>query len=298
MKKALLLSCAFCATFSAFAQIPNASFENWSNSNGYNTPDGWSNINAMTAPMSVYTAEKGTPGTVGSSYLKLTSKTVAGMGVMPGIVATGNINPTTMSVSGGFDYNMRPANLTGSWQYMSGNSTDQAVVAAYLTKWDMGNMKRDTVAIAMRSLTGMVMSWATFSVPFTYSKGVMPDTALIVMSSSGMTPANNSYLYVDNLAFAGNVAGTGVSSITSISGIQVYPNPATDELTVNFSTTSAQTCTLSVTDMVGRTITSQHVKATQGRNHTSVNVHGLASGSYLLRINNGLESAVSHITIK
>lgn len=298
MKKVLLFACAAFAMLNASAQIPNAGFENWSNTAGYNMPDGWGNLNPMTTSMSVYTAEKGTPGSPGASYLKLTSRTVAGMGVMPGIAATGNLNMSTMSVTGGFANSTRPANLTGNWQYMGGNGSDNGFVAAYLTRWNTTTMKRDTVASAVHLLSGMVMSWATFSIPFTYNKGFAPDSALIILSSSGMTPANNSYLYVDNLAFSGTVATTGVANTTSAVNLSIYPNPASSDLAVSFTSAAAKTYTLTLTDMLGKVIRSQEVSALQGQNKTTISTHGIAAGNYLLLLKSGTAVSVNRVTIQ
>lgn len=293
MKKTLLSLFAALSAFGAAAQIPNAGFENWSNSAGYNTPDNWDNLNAMTSPMSVYTAEKGMPGSPGNSYLKLTSRNVSGMGVMPGIAATGNINMNTFAVTGGFPNTTRPANLTGKWQYMSGNGVDMGFVAAYLTKWNMTTMQRDTVATAMKPLTGMVMSWGSFTAPFTYSKGFNPDTAVIILSASGTTPAANSYLYVDDLAFSGSVAPTSVANAASpLPGVSIFPNPATSELTVTLPDAANYFFTLS--DLLGKVVRSQSVNAAQ----ISLNTNGLPAGEYILTVSNGQQAAMNKVSIR
>ena len=54
-------------TLSAFAQIPNNGFENWSSAGSYNNPDSWGNLNSVTSVLSVYTCVKGTPGAVGTA---------------------------------------------------------------------------------------------------------------------------------------------------------------------------------------------------------------------------------------
>lgn len=298
-KTTLVLASLLMAAHCAFAQIPNASFESWDNSAGYNVPDSWANMNAMTAPMSVYTAQKGTPGVAGSaSYLKLTSKTVSGMGVMPGIAATGTINASTMAVTGGFANATRPANLTGSWQYMGGSASDQGFVAAYLTKWNAVTMQRDTVATAMEMLSGMAMSWSTFSIPFTYNEGFNPDTALIILSSSGMAPVANSYLYVDNLAFSGSVAATGIATLTTVQGLAVYPNPARQRLAVSFTAVAAKEYTIQLTDALGRVMLSQPMKAAQGQNKETIDVSGLPAGSYQLSIWDGSASQSQSVVLQ
>lgn len=75
-----------------FAQIPNSGFETWMSMGTYENPDGWATPNDFTTSAGVYTAEKGTPGSPGSSYLKLTSKTV-GSTVVNGIAVSGVIDP-------------------------------------------------------------------------------------------------------------------------------------------------------------------------------------------------------------
>ena len=81
--------------------IPNGGFENWSMPNGYNVPDSWATLNDLTAPLTVYTCTKGTPGSPGASYLKLTSKSVAGIGVVPGVAVSGSLNSSSFFIFAG-----------------------------------------------------------------------------------------------------------------------------------------------------------------------------------------------------
>jgi hypothetical protein len=298
MKKTILCSAFVMVALGAFAQIPNAGFENWSTTGGYDNPDSWGTLNAMTTSMSVYTAEKGTPGSPGASYLKLTSKTVTGMGVMPGIAATGAVDMATMSVTGGFAYATRPAILTGSWQYMAMSGSDQGFIAVYLTKWNSSTMTRDTVASAVKPLTGMAMSWATFSIPLTYNKSFAPDSSLIIMSSSGMTPANGSYLWVDNLAFSGT-GPTGISSAeNTINSIALYPNPARDKINISYSVKMSGDYTMKITDISGKVINTQTVRATQGNNKLSIDIPALAAGVYSLGLSNGTQSTAHKFVVQ
>lgn len=298
MKKLLLLLAAATIAGSTTAQIPNAGFENWSNTSGYNTPDNWSNLNSMSASASVYTAEKGTPGNPGSSYLKLTSKTVSGLGVVPGIAATGQINTSTMSVSGGFPWTTRSQSLTGNWQYMAYGS-DAGFIAVYLTKWNAASGMRDTVASSVSTLSGMVMSWGSFTKNLTYFKGFNPDSALIILSSSGATPVANSYLYVDNLAFSGTVATTAVSTtVSGVAGLSVFPNPASSQITISLTASTPGAYTVKLVDMVGRVVRTQSLMATKGQISTMLNTEGISSGTYLLSVNNRSESSTVSVTIQ
>ena len=149
MKKSILsFIAATTISVTAFAQIPNSSFENWTAVGTYSVPNGWGTLNNTTTLAGVYTATKGTPGSPGNSYLKLTSKTV-GTGVVNGIAVSGVLDSMTMMPKSGFAYNMRPANFTGKWQHMIYGSS-QGSIKVTLTRWDTGTNMRMPVASGTR----------------------------------------------------------------------------------------------------------------------------------------------------
>ena len=291
MKKIFLLIAIAC-TNATFAQIPNAGFENWTSMGSYNNPNNWDQLNAMTASMSVYTCTKGTPGDPGTAYLKLTSQTVSGMGVMPGIATTGTINMSTMNVGGGFAYSQRPQDISGVWQYMAYGS-DAGFVAVYLTKWDAAMGMRDTVAMALQSLSGMVMTWTSFSVSLMYMTGETPDTAQIILSSSGSKPVANSYLYIDNLAFAGSVAG--IKNNFAHAEIKLFPNPASDRLVLNLSNSSVTKGQIEIFDILGKKVSS--LNNVDFMTSTTIDISNLTKGEYLIKVNT-YEEIISQKFIK
>jgi hypothetical protein len=286
MKKTIFTFVA--ATFisvSAFAQIPNNSFENWTSAGAYSNPDSWDNLNSMTTSMSVYTATKGTGGATGggSAYLKLISKTVSGMGVMPGVAVSGMIDMTTYKPKSGFPFTQQPVKLTGSWQYMA-SGADAGFISVYLTKWNSTMMMRDTVAKAKQNLSGMAMSWATFNINLTYLSSTAPDSAIIVLSASGNTPVNGSYLYVDNLSFSGTV--TGVKNIeNNISNVSIYPNPSTDNISIEMNVQKMSSVKFQLVDLTGKLIKELNAGDIQGKYNTTINTVGISKGTYFLKVN-------------
>ncbi len=282
MKKLSTLFCSIVLTGSAFAQIPNASFESWTAHTGYDTPDQWGNLNSFTGTASVYTCEKGTPGASGASYIKLTSKTVV-LPVAPGIAVTGSINTTTLSVSGGFAYTLRPASLTGQWQYAT-TGTDSGHVMALLTKWNLATNKRDTVAFANKTVGGTLSTWTAFTINLNYYSGKLPDTAMILLASSGTTPVANNSLYIDTLAFAGNVPSGVVTVNTNSTPSIIYPNPSGGNANLYYYSITGGNIRLSVLDFSGRLIKESTTNAAIGENNFQVNVSGLVHGMYVLRI--------------
>jgi hypothetical protein len=295
MKK-IVLTLSTCISFVSLslAQIPNAGFENWTSAGSYNTPDKWSNLNPTTAPASVYTCVKGTPGNPGSSYINLTSKTVL-TAVAPGVAVSGRINTSTYKADRGFPCTMQPSTLTGNWQYMA-MGADQGYISVLLTKWNSSMMMEDTVAYTIHPLAGMVMSWASFNIPITYRSGAMPDSALIVLSASGKTPVNNSMLYVDNLSFTGSAAG--ISEIgNAVSQLNAYPIPAKDQLNVEFSTGNSESLKIQMIDVLGNVIFEKTPAASSGEIKESINTASFSKGVYFLRILSNSGSSIRKIII-
>lgn len=288
--KLKLLSLSLGLSISLFAQIPNNGFENWTSMGTYNNPNSWGTLNNTTAVAGVYTATKATPGSPGTAYMKLTSKTVSGFGVVNGIAVSGVIDSIAMLPKSGFAFNQRPASFTGKWQHMIYGSS-QGSITVQLTYWDAVNNVRVPVATANQTLSGMAMSWANFTIPFTYANGNNPDTCIIVLKASGAVPTNNDYLWVDNLAFAGSVVGLKDNSNT-IQTLTVFPNPSSEQINLSFSSIKNQEVKIELLDLTGKIILSKTEKTQSGITHKTLDIKGIAKGIYFINLTNesGIET--------
>lgn len=273
MKKRVLTAALLMITAFGFSQIPNQSFEDWSSMGGYDIPNAWGTMNNTTAASSVYTATKGTPGNVGSAYLKLTSKTV-GSTVVNGIAVSGVLDSITQMPISGFAFSQRPQSFTGKWQHMISGSS-QGSVSVTLTRWNNG--QRETVATADQTLSGMAMSWSSFTVNFTYQSTETPDSCIIVLKASGASPANGDYLWVDNLAFTGSA--TGISEISE-QALVTSPNPANNEIVISGSKAFQQGDRLIITDLFGKVVFDN---ITNG-NTMTVSTASFANGTYIYKL--------------
>ncbi len=284
MKKIILsITTSICIAATALAQIPNNSFENWTSMGSYINPDNWDQLNAMTAAMgSVYTCTKGTPGYVGSSYLKLTSQTISMMGVMPGIAATGTLNTSSYMVSGGFPFTQRPQSIKGEWQYMGGSTTDSAMIAVYLTQWNTAMGMRDTVAMLMSKTRGMAMTWTSFNLNLMYMNGGTPDTAQIILASGNLVnPVSGSYLFVDNLSFAGSVAGIKENNLHAVS-VNLFPNPASYKLVINLTNSKSVKGQIDIYDVIGKKVKS--LSDVDFTTNTIIDIADLNTGGYFVKL--------------
>lgn len=285
--KTLLKSIALLfSTTTVFAQIPNAGFETWSTVSTYSVPAGWGTLNNT---YTVQTATKGTPGSPGSSYLKLTSKTY-GASVINGIAVSGVLDSITMQPKSGFPFTQQPATFTGKWQHMISGSS-QGSVMVYLTRWDSGMNMRMPVASGGTTLGGMAMSWANFTITLNYVDTSLPDSCMIVLAASGANPANGDYLWVDNLAFSGTVTGL-TEKQNSINNLSVFPNPATNNINLNFNVKQNQTIGIELFDVRGKKVYESNIGAVQGSVSQSINTTEFAKGIYTLKIasENGVEN--------
>lgn len=295
MKKSILTSIAAAFACIAVAQIPNSGFENWTNMGAYENPDGWGTLNNTTTMASVYTVTKATPGSPGNFYMKITSKTV-GTAVAGGIAVSGRLDSMTMQPISGFAFNQRPANFTGKWQHMIYGSSQGSVLAT-LTRWDIGLNQRVTVATASVTLSGMAMSWANFSLPFSYTDGAFPDTCIIVLKASGSNPTNNDYLWVDNLAFTGAVAA--IENQNSLSGgVQLYPSPARDIFTVELNLKSTQRISIELTDLTGKAVICNYLTVNSGKTKHVLNISMLSKGVYILKVAGESGSELKKVVIE
>lgn len=285
MKRIITLFAAVAIGSGAYAQIPNGGFESWMNMGSYSMPDQWDQLNAMTASASTFTCMEGTPGSLGTAYIKLVSKTVTGMGVMPGIATCGVLDMSSMSniqPKSGFPYTSRPAQLTGNWQYMAYGS-DQGYISVLLTKWNTSMSMRDTVAYTKQLLSGMAMSWAPFTMNLTYKSAATPDSAIIVLSASGATPVANSYLYADNLAFAGST--TSVASVANPDNtVAVVPNPAHGNATISYTSNAAENIDIQVISIDGRVEYDKVTKVINGQNDIPLDISGLSKGMHIVSL--------------
>jgi hypothetical protein len=284
MKKSILSAIVFATiNCSVNAQIPNSGFETWMNMGSYENPDGWSTLNDFTTAAGVYTAEKGTPGSPGTSYLKLTSKMV-GPTVVNGIAVSGVLDPATQQPISGFAFNQQPSALTGKWQHMIYGSS-QGSITVTLTRWDAAMNSRMVVATANKVLTGMAMSWANFSIPLVYTDSQAPDSCIIVLKASGNNPTDQDYLWVDNLAFTGHVAGLAEQNI--FADLTIYPNPTTENFTLNLQSKEAQAISLALISVTGEILYSKNEDIKVGANSITLPSIGIAKGNYLVRITAG-----------
>ena len=287
-----IFTLAFFALFvalSTYAQdsIPNGGFEHWTRGGAnYFDPDGWRTANPYTSAAGVVCVNQDSATQHSGSYCaNLTTKAVAGQ-LAPGTLTTGSIDVATFSIVGGLPVSSRPLSVQGWYQYTpSGSDTGLVSVTLWTTSiaspLGTGSMDMHTAA-----------TWTYFNVPITYTSGGTPDTAQVIIVSSGYHGTAGSVMLVDDVSYSYT---SGINENNMIQ-VKTYPNPVTD---VEFfhldEAVELQQSSIAFFDATGR-----QVKQVEVTNHSfQVDTRNLATGVYTYRlVNNGTVAGTGKINVQ
>lgn len=98
--------------------------------------------------------------------------------------------------------------------------------------------------------------------------------------------SNWNYYRIKQVDKDGKTAYSNVAAINFEKGASVviiYPNPAKDKLTIEYTATKAGSVQLQVLDSKGSLVLTDNAPVTVGRNTNSINITALTSGVYILR---------------
>jgi hypothetical protein len=134
----------------------------------------------------------------------------------------------------------------------------------------------------------------------------LADAAITVLASGFLTPSSNSNgpsfgLWVA-LATGGALVElpilTSVSDAAVNASVQMFPNPTTDLLRVQYSLKSSAAIGLKVRDLAGKEIVTQYVGRQSAGSHTiELNVNTLPAGTYLVELHNDQQRVVQKINV-
>ena len=281
-KFTIILTVLIAMTITSNAQIPNGGFEAWVNyvDSGdcntphfvYQTPDMWKGSLGTNCLLYLYSIEKNNesyPAGTGQFSMKIQTDTADDVRGLAAI-ATGNQSPMAPA----FPITGHPTSLTGYYKFLPLNGDTMNIV---IVLFQSGAM------VAGGTLTGTatISNWTSFNVPI--SAYTTADSALIFLASFNLTggtlPHGNSALYIDNLNFDNLI--TSVSEQTSENTtFSLYPNPASDIVTLNIGNTNNADLTLNIYNVIGTLVKSEMMK----QNQQQINIGDLSNGIYMVTI--------------
>jgi hypothetical protein len=103
----------------------------------------------------------------------------------------------------------------------------------------------------------------------------------VLIRFKGVSASGND-VYVDNINVA---APTGITEETNVSSVSVYPNPMTNNATVDFTLTDASKVSITLVNALGQAvITSELGNLSTGAHNYSLNTESIRAGLYFLTI--------------
>ena len=79
--------------------------------------------------------------------------------------------------------------------------------------------------------------------------------------------------------------------------LTLYPNPASDKLSLSFETGSDEIATLTIVNQLGQTVMTKKVSVTDGVYNDNLDISSFAKGIYSVRVQTDSESSVQKLLI-
>lgn len=277
----MLVALTWAGVADAQTQIPVGDFETWAQPpfTSYEEPSGgwWTTLNGLTGLGSPETVTKTTDSHSGTYAAKLTTQQWGTL-TIPGLLLSGDFdiqNPNFLVQ--GQPFTEMPTAFRG-WYKFSPVAGDSAGIAALLVRWNASSQRRDTIALAVLSVTAAVSNWIPFDLPFVIQQqGVTPDSILVALVSSGDGQNFNgqvgSTLWIDDLELD---YATAVAP-ESVAGPRPLASITEDRLRVQ-SPVAWLGATLSLTSISGQVLWEGRI----GNPDQSWEAH-LPGGTYMVR---------------
>ncbi len=314
MKKIFTIILLFAALSSKAQVLQNGGFESWTNLLFFYEPQGYVTTNYA----SVLLGGGGLPrpnvsrnttiknsGTY-SARLESYAANVGDTSGIPGAMVTGTLDLANATILPGFAYSNRPSEFRGFYNYTQGNRPDSGLITVLFTKYDsiagpFNVVGATFVTLSQTPATGM----QSFNVPIFYTQEVAPDTAIIVISTSSAFTGEfdtsalanapvGSLLYIDDLSFFGSV---GIEKIDDLLEAQVYPNPTTNNINVNFYIADNSFANIDLFSIDGKLVYSEKRDLLKGNQNINLEFNDLTNGIYQLSIQTALGTIRKKINI-
>ena len=323
MKKIFTTLFAVLAVTFAFAQtIPNASFEEWTDTH---TPAGWNasfnanipvdymgfsldvviNFQAATRNANAHTGTYAAQLSTQTANAQMMGSTLYSIHI-PGLMHLGEFNVAAFStldvgemtnpdaidwsqyLTGGIACNQVPEKVTAWIAYSPVNDTLN--VKVLLTRWNNG--QREVVAEGNYTNDQAMEDYTQIEVPVTYKdgmEGVTPDTMNIIFANASGDPDESTLLTVDDVAIS---AGDNIYEVSTLPLFSVRPNPATEVMILTPFTDESYAARMY--DNSGKLVWA----AENLQGETQLNVSEFTKGVYFLQLKQGNNVKSEKVIVK
>ena len=92
--------------------------------------------------------------------------------------------------------------------------------------------------------------------------------------------------------------GVSINEVTSIENLSVYPNPASEFVTVSYTATANEAVSYRMTDLSGKSVIARDLGVRNGAQIENIDLSNVASGMYILEITSGTKRSVQKVSVK
>jgi len=250
----------------------NGDFENWISNTLYQ-PTGWNCL----YPGSYQTTDFHAGAY--AAQITTTPPSPGGGGTVPGFLSTGSIQNFGQ---GGYPYTLTTDTFEFYYKYAPAVATDTAQMALTFKNHDVniGNTGMKLKAAATYTLAKL---------GFNIGVSNIPDSVIVTfVSSNSFNPPmadTGSTLKVDNAFFKSQqAADLGITEISVVEGIKIYPNPVTSSFNLNTEGYTGSVQSVDVYDMMGRAVISANYASGLDNAVTSFDMSKTAPGIYIVKV--------------
>jgi hypothetical protein len=165
----------------------------------------------------------------------------------------------------------------------------------------------DTNQVFRTNISTIGHDWKSINIA-TNVWGIVNDTVYLVRDKAkdiwkvrpiafGGSADGNYVFSAENLALL--TTGIAGHAGQAVSQVMIYPNPASgDHTNLIFSSDKAQTISVSVIDMNGRTLATESIEAAEGLTTHHLSTAGLSSGVYFISLNAGSYTSIQKLIVR
>lgn len=151
--------------------------------------------------------------------------------------------------------------------------------SSWATVWSKAGDQLATTSSTQSSFAPVAVNWYADSANLT---SVVGQQDVMVRFKATSDFGNNAFF--DQINIYKRAAGVGINDLTNISSLNVYPNPASDLLNIDYTMDKSEPVTINITNAVGQIVYTSFNQTPATVNNVRVDVSGLAAGFYFVNL--------------
>ena len=110
---------------------------------------------------------------------------------------------------------------------------------------------------------------------------------------------DDNLISLDDVLIRGTLSTIGINENANDLALNLFPNPATDNVQVNYTLTSKTTVTISMYDVTGKLVSSvSRGEEQNGRHFATINTSSIAKGFYTVKVETNFGQSTSKLIVR